>query len=161
MPQHQKIVHQFLPSTVTFKGLQIIIIVYAYIGKLKINTKLSSIIDLIPLSKNTFTMTRTLSRKKKRHGERLKQEIKKRRPAQVLLMTSNETKEWMRQKDYLKHWILPSHGLFDHDPDLARYNNNPIGNSPELMPWDNCLNEDVKRSFSYHQVTQIPGIRQF
>jgi len=56
------------------------------------------------------------------------------------LMTANETIEWMRKKDILKHWILPEHDLNSH---LSYYKNpRPIGCNPGAMPWDASLNKD-------------------
>lgn len=31
------------------------------------------------------------------------------------------------------------------------YKGRPVGNSPELMPWDSSLNKDVHDSFNLHQ----------
>ena len=67
------------------------------------------------------------------------------------LMTAKETKQWMQQKGYLERWILPSDDLYENMKDLkGKYGNNPIGNSPEFMPWDAHLNADVHSSIDYH-----------
>lgn len=47
------------------------------------------------------------------------------------LMTAERTKEWMESKGYLKRF-------------------NPLGNSPEFMPWDAHLNQDVHSSVDHH-----------
>ena len=70
------------------------------------------------------------------------------------LMTANKTKEWMRQKNYLRRWILPSDDLYDNLPQVkAKYKQNPVGNSPEFMPWDAHLNQDVHASHDLHCAT--------
>ena len=70
------------------------------------------------------------------------------------LMTSKSTKEWMRKKGYLKRWILPSEDLFDNLPAevKSKYKQNPIGNSPEFMPLDAHLNQDVHSSHDFHKI---------
>jgi len=56
------------------------------------------------------------------------------------LMTSNETKDWMEKKGWLKHWILPHHKLNHH---IKHYRiPRPIGCNPGAMPWDASLNKD-------------------
>jgi hypothetical protein len=60
------------------------------------------------------------------------------------LMTATQTIEWMRKKDYLKRWLLPMNQLSKDDSNLANFLNRPIGNSPEMMPWDCSLNKDIK-----------------
>ena len=55
------------------------------------------------------------------------------------MMTSADTIVWMRREGYLKHWILPQHGLLDG----TRYENKLPGDSPELMPMDSTLNKDI------------------
>ena len=67
------------------------------------------------------------------------------------LMTAERTKNWMETKNYLGKWILPSHNLYDNlDEIKKKYKNNPLGNSPEFMPWDAHLNQDVHSSVDYH-----------
>ena len=69
------------------------------------------------------------------------------------IMTSKANKAWMQEKGYLKRWILPSEDLYDHDRQLKKaYNGNPIGNSPELMPWDCHLNQDVHLAHDHHVI---------
>ena len=60
------------------------------------------------------------------------------------LMTSKTTKDWMKGKGYYKRCIRPSNDLYKNKPELlTKFKDNPIGNSPEFMPWDNHLNQDV------------------
>ncbi|GFH53203.1 hypothetical protein CTEN210_09679 [Chaetoceros tenuissimus] len=61
------------------------------------------------------------------------------------LMTSKDAIKYMKEKGIYKHWLLPEAGLFskEHDPSLKRYQGRPVGNSPELMPLDSCLNRDI------------------
>ena len=67
------------------------------------------------------------------------------------IMTAAKTKEWMAKKGYIQKWILPSNDLYHDDLDLKkRYSNNPLGNSPEFMPWDTHLNQDVHASHDFH-----------
>ena len=73
------------------------------------------------------------------------------------IMTSKATKEWMQDKGYLDRWILPSNDLYDNLPSEARrfYEGKPVGNSPEFMPLDTHLNQDLHSSHDYHAtVTQ-------
>ena len=69
------------------------------------------------------------------------------------LMTSKTTKEWRRKKGYLKQWILPSEDLFDNlsVEVKSKYKKHPIGNSPEVMPLDAHLNQDVHSSHDFHK----------
>ena len=71
----------------------------------------------------------------------------------LTLMTAKENKEWMLEKGYLKRWILPSQDLYSNLPDLdKKYGGNPIGNSPEFMPWDAHLNQDIHSSLDFHTI---------
>ena len=73
------------------------------------------------------------------------------------IMTSRSTKEWMKEKGYLDRWILPSSDLYDNLPSDARrfYAGKPVGNSPEFMPLDTHLNQDLHSSHDFHAtVTQ-------
>ena len=67
------------------------------------------------------------------------------------IMTAAETKQWMKEKGYYERWILPSINLYDNYPNLkTKYKGNPLGNSPEFMPWDAHLNSDIHASMDYH-----------
>ena len=68
------------------------------------------------------------------------------------IMASKSTKEWMQQKGYLERWILPSSDLYDNLPKEARrfYEGKPVGNSPEFMPLDTHLNQDLHSSHDFH-----------
>ena len=61
-------------------------------------------------------------------------------------MTCGDTIEWMRQNRCLKYWLLPLNGLNDG----TAYAGRPVGNSPEMMPWDNSLNKDLDDVFKRH-----------
>jgi hypothetical protein len=63
------------------------------------------------------------------------------------LTTAKETVKYMKEKDYLKRWILPELGLND---DIPRYSKRPVGNSPEVMNWDSSLNKDVHECINRH-----------
>jgi hypothetical protein len=56
------------------------------------------------------------------------------------LMKAQDTKKWMEEEGILKHWILPENDLNKERP---RYMGHPIGNSPEFMPLDCSLNNDL------------------
>jgi hypothetical protein len=56
----------------------------------------------------------------------------------LLLMTAKETISWMKKMDYWKRWLLPFNN-FNTEADLCAFKGQPIGNSPEMMPWDCSL----------------------
>ena len=62
------------------------------------------------------------------------------------LLTAKGTVDWMREKNYLKHWILPLGTLNEK----TRFTNLPVGNSPEFMPLDTSLNKDVDDCVKRH-----------
>jgi predicted flap endonuclease-1-like 5' DNA nuclease len=66
------------------------------------------------------------------------------------LMTAKDTIAWMKKMDYYKRWILPIEGLFHDDPALKVYIGRPVGDSPENMPWDTSLNQDVHIAVRLH-----------
>ena len=66
----------------------------------------------------------------------------------LVLMTTKETIEWMKEKNYYHRWLLPMNGFQDGTP----YAGLPVGNSPEFMPLDNILNRDILYSFCFHCV---------
>ena len=43
-------------------------------------------------------------------------------------------------------WLLPKNGVNRNTP----YDGRCVGNSPEMMPLDNSLNNDLKESHKYH-----------
>ena len=63
-------------------------------------------------------------------------------------MKTKDTIEWMKEKNYFHHWLMPMHVLQDGTP----YSGRPVGNSPELMPLDNNLNRDILQSLRFHCV---------
>jgi hypothetical protein len=67
------------------------------------------------------------------------------------LMTANETIAWMKKEDYYDKWLKPMHGL-NSEGDLKAYAGRPVGNSPELMPWDCSLNQDLSTAVKQHIV---------
>ena len=52
----------------------------------------------------------------------------------------------MKEKDILKHWILPKAGLLNG----TRWENSPLGNSPEFNPLDCNLNRDIHEAARLH-----------
>ncbi|KAL7534623.1 hypothetical protein ACHAXR_006003 [Thalassiosira sp. AJA248-18] len=71
------------------------------------------------------------------------------------LMTAKDCVDWMKKQfideekkvSYYDKWVLPIFGLND---EFARFKGRPIGNSPEMMPLDNCLNKDLHECVSRH-----------
>jgi hypothetical protein len=45
---------------------------------------------------------------------------------------------------------LPECGLLEDQIDLKRFFGRPIGDTPEIMNWDNSLNKDVHESVNHH-----------
>jgi hypothetical protein len=68
----------------------------------------------------------------------------------LTLMTAKETIAWMKDKGHFERWILPANRLHTDDPSLKYYFCKPVGNSPEMMPWDTSLNQDVKCAVDRH-----------
>lgn len=64
----------------------------------------------------------------------------------LTLLKCEETKSWMRAKGFLSYWVLPELGLNNG----TTYAGRPVGNSPEMMPWDCSLNKDVDDVFLQH-----------
>ena len=62
-------------------------------------------------------------------------------------MTDKDTIEHMRAKGYLKRWVLPE---FDLNKEFKRFHGRPIGNSPELMPLDCSLFNDLDMAMCVH-----------
>ena len=51
------------------------------------------------------------------------------------LMCSADSVEYMQEKGYYEHWILPANNLMDSDDgSLKTWARKPLGNRPELMP---------------------------
>jgi hypothetical protein len=63
----------------------------------------------------------------------------------LTLMTCKKTIKYMKNKDYLKHWLLPLEGLQYG----TRYNESIPVDSPELMPLYETLNMDIHESARY------------
>ena len=51
----------------------------------------------------------------------------------------------MRKQGIIDHWILPENGLNKQ----TKYENQPIGNSPEIMPHDSNLNKDLHKGVNW------------
>ena len=66
----------------------------------------------------------------------------------LVLMTSKDKIEWMKEKKYFHRWLLPMNVLQDGTPYAGR----PVRNSPESMPLDNILNRDILNSLRFHCV---------
>jgi hypothetical protein len=62
-------------------------------------------------------------------------------------LTCASTVNWMKEKGYYKYWILPETGLNAN----TKYSSRPVGDSPELMPWDCSLIKDLDDSFRRHR----------
>ena len=58
------------------------------------------------------------------------------------LMTAAETRNWMREQDYEKYWLLPMKDLNIG----TTYHNRPVGDSPEMMPLDCSLFNDLHKA---------------
>ena len=66
-------------------------------------------------------------------------------------LTANDTKEWMRNtvvsgKKIIDRWLVPMNDISINTPYHAR----PVGNSPEFMPLDNSLNNDIQSNHLHH-----------
>ena len=78
------------------------------------------------------------------------------------LLTAIETVQWMKDnrhtdgRTYYELWLKPLHGL-NAGTDYA---DRPPGNSPELMPLDASLNNDVHTCVDMHDVHPQPQIRR-
>jgi hypothetical protein len=60
------------------------------------------------------------------------------------LMTAKDTVLWMKEQGYYSKWLLPELDLYKDFPDVKkRYDGRPIGDTPEGMPLDNNLNQDL------------------
>jgi hypothetical protein len=66
------------------------------------------------------------------------------------LMTAKDTIKWMKEEGHYERWILPQCGLLEDEKDLKRYYGRPVGDTPEIMAWDNSLNKDVHECVNYH-----------
>ena len=62
------------------------------------------------------------------------------------LMTAKTTVSWMKREEYYMRWLIPQLGCNEG----TIYAHRPAGNSPEWMPLDNALNNDIQQSISLH-----------
>ena len=70
-------------------------------------------------------------------------------------MTNKDTKEWMRAKGYYQMWVPPMKGC---NAGLV-YADQPVGDSPEMMPLDSSLFEDLHAGICCHmtKTTLLPN----
>ena len=61
-------------------------------------------------------------------------------------MTAKSTVRWMKQRNIYRRWLIPLNGCNCGTVYVYR----PVGNSPEFMPLDNSLNQDIQLSLSLH-----------
>ena len=61
-------------------------------------------------------------------------------------MTAASTVRWMKDTGIYKRWLIPQNGCNEG----TVYKQRPVGNSPEFMPLDNSLNQDIQLSLSLH-----------
>ena len=81
------------------------------------------------------------------------------------LMTAADCQEWMKGQyvdkenkiSYYDKWILP---VLDLNKAYSRFHGKPIGNSPEMMPLDNCLNKDLHESVTRHVLMSKSAARK-
>ena len=65
-------------------------------------------------------------------------------------MIANSCCQYMLEKGYNKHWILPQFDLFQEDPDLKIYKGRPVENFPKLCCLDSNLNADIHKAINQH-----------
>ena len=61
-------------------------------------------------------------------------------------LTCKRTREWMAENDLLKFWLLPVGPCNEGTVYFGR----PVGNTPEIMPWDCSLNADVHSCVEFY-----------
>ena len=61
-------------------------------------------------------------------------------------MTAKSTVRWMKQRNIYRRWLIPLNGCNCG----TVYVYQTVGNSPEFMPLDNSLNQDIQLSLSLH-----------
>ena len=61
-------------------------------------------------------------------------------------LTDKRTKDWMVEKGHMKRWLLP---ILPCNSGTI-YEGRPVGNTPEVMPWDCSLNQDVHVAVDNH-----------
>jgi len=61
-------------------------------------------------------------------------------------MTNKDMKKWMREKGYLNMWVLSMKGCNAGTP----YADHPVGDSPEMMPLDSSLFNDLHAGVHRH-----------
>ena len=66
-------------------------------------------------------------------------------------LTAKDTREWMSNTvidgvKIIDRWLVPQNNVSLNTP----YHQRPVGNSPEFMPLDNSLNNDIQSSHLHH-----------
>ncbi len=61
-------------------------------------------------------------------------------------LTAKDMQNWLVEKGYKEKWLLPLKGLNKG----TVYENRPIGDSPEMMPLDTSLFEDLHAGVHRH-----------
>ena len=62
------------------------------------------------------------------------------------MIAKTTTVEWMKREGYYKRWLITQLGCNEG----TVYKNRHVGNSPEFMPLDMLLNNDIQISLSLH-----------
>ena len=61
-------------------------------------------------------------------------------------LTCKRTRKWLTEEGLIKHWLLPVGPCNKGTVYFGR----PVGNSPEIMPWDCSLNADVHSCVEFY-----------
>ena len=67
-------------------------------------------------------------------------------------MTDKKCRNWMQEEGMYKHWLLPVNGCNAGTIYFGRC----VGNTPEIMPWDESLNHDL-----HDKVADYAGLSSF
>ena len=71
----------------------------------------------------------------------------------LALMTVKDSVQYMKDKGYYNHWILPQLDLMSTvNDELKAYKARPVGNSPELMPLDTSLFAQLIKAVNMHVI---------
>ena len=72
------------------------------------------------------------------------------------LMTAKETVQWMKEKGYYQHWLLPEMGILDHLPQCKTWKRMLPGNTPESNPLDmQCFADVSSKVNDWIRLTQV------
>ena len=73
----------------------------------------------------------------------------------LALMTAKDTVEWMKEKGYYKHWVLPELGIVDSFKECKSWKNMLPGNTPASNPLDmQCFSDVKSRLDSWIRLTE-------